>query len=59
MLVNEEDVPPNLRCNDVKYRKQFLHREKRGRSDGNKTSERMTIKSEPSGIGAQDKGTGL
>ena len=44
MFVNEEDVPPNLRCNYVTYRKRLLHREKRGRSDGNKTSERMTIK---------------
>ena len=45
--ITKEDVPPNLRCNYVKCRRQFPSRGKRGRSDGNKTNENVTIESEP------------
>ncbi|XP_027085880.2 SNF2 domain-containing protein CLASSY 3 [Coffea arabica] len=59
VFVTEEDVPPNLRCNYVKGRKQFSSRGKRGSSDGNTRSERVNMESEPLGNGAQDKGKGL
>ncbi|XP_071919247.1 SNF2 domain-containing protein CLASSY 3 [Coffea arabica] len=58
VLMTEEDIPRNLRCNYVKGRKHFPSRRKRGRSDGNATDERMTMESEPLGNRAQE-GKGL